>query len=184
MRWYNPLFRTVHFLKCKSLETWLLCVSSLPVLFLFIQFSNSLNLLSSIIFSVLSLTPIFFLFWSTSAASSLPSTMHPSDYILALSAILLLTTVSHVAAVRCKCTKESETVTCTDGVCETENGCKLRERGNSPMCCPCFHINWLNLFLRPNFRYIYVQVKMREQEEKREKWSNQTDDEIIYWRVL
>ncbi|VDP12668.1 unnamed protein product [Heligmosomoides polygyrus] len=28
-------------------------------------------------------------------------------------------------AIRCKCTKESETVTCVDGVCEMEPGCEF-----------------------------------------------------------
>ncbi|CAL2036459.1 unnamed protein product [Caenorhabditis brenneri] len=48
--------------------------------------------------------------------------MHLSDCLLAFVAIILLATVSQVSAVRCKCTKESETVTCTEGVCDTENG--------------------------------------------------------------
>ncbi|VDO84191.1 unnamed protein product [Haemonchus placei] len=30
-------------------------------------------------------------------------------------------------AIRCKCTKESETVTCIDGICEMDPGCKFSE---------------------------------------------------------
>uniref|UniRef100_A0A1I7TMC0 Activin_recp domain-containing protein n=1 Tax=Caenorhabditis tropicalis TaxID=1561998 RepID=A0A1I7TMC0_9PELO len=48
--------------------------------------------------------------------------MHLSDFLLILAAVILLSTVSQVSTLRCKCTKESETVTCTDGVCDTENG--------------------------------------------------------------
>ncbi|CAD6187699.1 unnamed protein product [Caenorhabditis auriculariae] len=42
--------------------------------------------------------------------------------VFVLAALLLACLSGSAAALRCKCTKESETVSCTDGVCETDVG--------------------------------------------------------------